>query len=111
MIYFRRQSSSSVWLTAYCARIFQEASFYEWENYIYIDPVVIEKAVNWVLQHQTNEGSFYEPGWLPDRKYNSSMNIEHDTIRHRNITLTAHVLITLESVKDLTSKFGDFVNI
>ncbi|KAI8419742.1 LOW QUALITY PROTEIN: hypothetical protein MSG28_008421 [Choristoneura fumiferana] len=34
------QSASSVWLTSYCAKIFQDASFNEWENFIYIDPDV-----------------------------------------------------------------------
>lgn len=111
----RNQSHSSVWLTAYCARVFQEASFlfYEWENYIYIDPVVISKAVEWVLQHQNEDGAFYEITWSPDRKYNASVNYHRqlnesyyyldDNIRHRNISLTAHVLIMLESVKDITS--------
>lgn len=105
-IAFRNQSASSVWLTAYCARVFQEASFYEWENFIYIDPDVIAKAVSWVLKHQTPEGSFYETTWLPDRKYNSSLKWpDNDPIQQRNITLTAHVLIMLESVKDLTSRW------
>ncbi|XP_045471389.1 CD109 antigen [Harmonia axyridis] len=97
------QSAPSVWVTAYAARIFQEASFYEWENYIYIDPMVIAKAVEWVLGHQNEYGAFYETTWLPDRKYNYTLNIDNDDISHRNITLTAHVLITLEAVKDLTS--------
>lgn len=100
------QSASSVWLTSYCARVFQEASFYEWENYIYIDPKVISKAVEWILEHQTPEGSFFEITWLPDRKYNRSLNYENDDITHRNISLTAHVLITLETVKDLSSGLG-----
>ncbi|KAL0278731.1 UNVERIFIED_CONTAM: hypothetical protein PYX00_000464 [Menopon gallinae] len=100
------QSSSSVWLTAYCARVFQEASFYEWENYIYIDPQVISKAVAWVLDHQTNEGSFYEVTWLPDRKANTSSYWPNDYIQLRNITLTAHVLITLNTVKDLSGGLG-----
>lgn len=106
--FFRNQSESSVWLTAYVVRVFQEASFYEWENFIYIDPVVISKSVNWILQHQNSDGAFWEPNWLPDRKYNSSLNYDNDHIRYRNITLTAHVLITLEHVKDLTSKFSDY---
>lgn len=93
-------------MTAYAARIFQEASFYEWENYIYIDPMVIAKAVEWVLKHQNQYGAFYETTWLPDRKYNYTLNINNDDISHRNITLTAHVLITLEAVKDLTSEFS-----
>ncbi|ENN78171.1 hypothetical protein YQE_05324, partial [Dendroctonus ponderosae] len=105
-------SASSVWLTAYCARILQEASFYEWENYIYIDPVVIARAVEWVLKHQTEEGSFYETTWMPDRKYNSSLNFDRNYgVSQRNITLTAHVLITLESVKDLTSGLSSKVDI
>ncbi|KAG8228773.1 hypothetical protein J437_LFUL007766 [Ladona fulva] len=104
------QSSSSVWLTAYCARVLQEASFYEWENFIYIDPEVISKAVRWVLKHQTVNGSFYEVTWLPDRKVNSSLNWGvNDSVGQRNISLTAHVLITLEMVKDLPGGLGSQV--
>ncbi|XP_076278981.1 macroglobulin complement-related [Lasioglossum baleicum] len=100
------QSSPSVWLTAYCARVLQEARFYEWENYLYIDPDVIAQAVSWLLRHQTQDGSFYEVTWLSDRKMNSSLNYEGDIISYRNITLTAHVLITLQSVKDLPEGLG-----
>lgn len=130
------QSMPSVWLTAFCARIFQEASFYEWENYLYIDPEVIGQAVSWILKHQTEDGAFYEVSWIPDRKMNSTMkdtpryesssqnyglnrsptrgevngslNISQESIL-RNISLTAHVLITLESVKDLTGGLGSQV--
>lgn len=100
------QSDPSVWLTAYCARIFQEASFYEWENFIYIDPFVIQKSVQWLLRHQTEEGSFYETTWSPDRKMNSSSS---ELLRSKNITITAHVLITLASVKDLPGGLGSRV--
>ncbi|KAL1110500.1 hypothetical protein AAG570_008028 [Ranatra chinensis] len=102
-------SSPSVWLTAYCARVLQEATFYEWENYIYIDPQVISKAVMWVLDHQTANGSFYEVTWLPDRKVNSTLSWPKDEIKFRNISLTAHVLIMLESMKDLTGGLGSKV--
>lgn len=107
------QSSPSVWLTAYCIRIFEEASFYEWENYIYIDPEVIKQAVVWLLDHQTPDGSFYEVTWLPDRKMNSTLNYddEHYLYRARNISLTAHVLIALETVKDLTDGLGSRVTL
>lgn len=101
-LFGRNQSASSVWLTAYSVRVLQEASFYEWENYIYIDPEIISKAVSWILQHQTYEGAFYEVTWLPDRKVNDSLHWPDDTVTSRNISLTAHVLITLETVKDLT---------
>ncbi|XP_046661974.1 CD109 antigen isoform X3 [Homalodisca vitripennis] len=111
-------SSSSVWLTSYLIRVFQEASFYEWENYIYIDPQVIGEAVWWVLQHQTQEGAFYEVTWLPDRKMNSSLNwsenytdSDYHHIRFRNISLTAHVLIMLSEVKDLPGGLGSHVSL
>lgn len=95
-------SASSVWLTAYCARVFQEASFYEWENFIYIDPLVIQKSIRWVLRHQTQEGAFYETTWSPDRKMNGSLHLQSDHVKYRNISLTAHVLITLTQAKDLS---------
>jgi hypothetical protein len=63
---------------------------------------VISKAVSWVLQHQSLDGAFYEVTWLPDRKMNGSLLWPDDKIRYRNISLTAHVLIMLDTVKDLT---------
>ncbi|KAL4720243.1 hypothetical protein ACJJTC_005187 [Scirpophaga incertulas] len=121
------QSASSVWLTSFCAKIFQDASFNEWENYIYIDPdskkkKVISSAVSWVLEHQLPHGAFYEVTWSPDRGANDSLRVpaDADAARHlladplalaarlngtviaqRNITLTAQVVITLETVKNL----------
>ncbi|XP_035435862.2 CD109 antigen [Spodoptera frugiperda] len=119
------QSASSVWLTSFCAKIFQDASFNEWENFIYIDPEVISTAVSWVLDHQTPEGAFYEVTWLPNRNDNativvpknsslyreafsntgwhdpSAIEVNDSIIMQRNITLTAQVVITLETVKNL----------
>ncbi|CAH0764124.1 unnamed protein product [Diatraea saccharalis] len=116
------QSASSVWLTSFCAKIFQDASFNEWENFIYIDPDVISMAVSWVLDHQLPHGAFYEVTWLPDRNDNSTLTVPLDhpvaaqllsdrdnpavrvnnsVISQRNITLTAQVVITLETVKNL----------
>lgn len=60
-----------------------------------------------MLRHQTEDGSFYETTWISDRKYNRSLNFDRDDPSiQRNITLTAHVLITLESVKDLASTYN-----
>ncbi|KAL0820116.1 hypothetical protein ABMA28_006056 [Loxostege sticticalis] len=114
------QSASSVWLTSFCAKIFQDASFNEWENFIYIDPNVISLAVDWVLQHQLPHGAFYEVTWLPSRNDNSTIHVpssepvaaqlladpnnpavNNTVISQRNITLTAQVVITLETVKNL----------
>ncbi|XP_034097633.1 CD109 antigen [Drosophila albomicans] len=99
-------SASSVWLTSYCLRIFQEASFYEWENFIWIDSTIIEKNMRWLLQHQTREGSFYEVTWLPDRKMNRTNFADYTSQHNRNVTLTSHVLITLATVKDLSGTLG-----
>lgn len=68
---------------------------------------MISKALIWVLEHQTEEGSFYDVSWFPDRKVNSSI---HRSIlygnnrvqRFSNISLTAQVLITLTNAKDLS---------
>ncbi|XP_032519438.2 CD109 antigen [Danaus plexippus] len=114
------QSSSSVWLTSFCAKIFQEASFNEWENYIYIDPDVISMAVSWILERQAPWGAFMEVHRAADRNANSTIVVPLDShlyrdvgsqlqgvkannsiILQRNITLTAQVVITLESVKNL----------
>lgn len=108
------QSASSVWLTAYCARIFQDANFYEWENFIYIDPVVLQKNMAWLLRHQTPEGSFYEITWSPDRKVNDSSNYNtryFENTNQYNISLTAHVLITLTTVKDLADGLSSRISL
>lgn len=108
------QSASSVWLTAYCARIFQDANFYEWENFIYIDPVVLQKNMAWLLRHQMPEGSFYEVTWMPNRKVNDSSNYNtryFEPNNNHNISLTAHVLITLTSVKDLADGLSSKISL
>lgn len=65
----------------------------------------------WVLKHQTDEGSFYDVSWFPDRKVNSSIHrsILFGTNRQQrfsNISLTAHILITLADAKDLSGVSG-----
>ncbi|XP_035917578.1 CD109 antigen [Anopheles stephensi] len=94
------QSAPSVWLTAYCAQVFGEmAGLYEYENFIFIDPYMIQKNMHWLLRHQKEDGSFWEETWLPDRKANHSGYFSrNDVVREKNITLTAHVLITLTTV-------------
>nr|BAR45628.1 macroglobulin complement-related 2 [Niponia nodulosa] len=104
---FRWNSNPSVWLTAFCARIFHEANFNEWEFYLYIDPQVIIGAVNWLLQYQTPYGAFYETTMYSyDRKMNLTSDRINDPVRYRNISLTAHVLITLLQVRDLPGDVG-----
>ncbi|CAG7822295.1 unnamed protein product, partial [Allacma fusca] len=106
--YFRsdwKNSAPSVWVTSFCARVFTEAIFNEWENFLFIDPNIISKAVSWVLQFQTSEGSFYEVSQYSDRKLNDTY-ANDGYVQRPNITLTAHVLIALHSVKDLPGDLG-----
>ncbi len=62
---------------------------------------IITKALTWLLKHQTEDGAFYDETWIPDRKANISVHVLGDTVQHKNISLTAHVLITLSTVKDV----------
>lgn len=108
---FRWNNKPSVWLTAFCARIMYKATFQEWENFLFIDPSVINKAIGWILQHQTQDGAFYETAIHPyDRKMNLSTKSFGDNVRYRNISLTAHVLITLSEVKDLRGEVSGKVS-
>ena len=49
-------SKPNVWLTAWVIRIFSHVSFQDWEDYIYIDPLVVGSAVMWLINYQTDEG-------------------------------------------------------
>ena len=93
-------SNANVWLTAWVIRIFQEVSFQDWEDYIYIDPEVVQSAVMWLINYQTNDGSFSETEYYPNPLHKpmegkSRLKGEHAHVM-RNISLTAHVLISLE---------------
>lgn len=100
---FESSSEPSVWLTAFVARYLHQATAQEWENYIYIDPDVIDSAIGWLVSKQTHEGSFSEASvFVHDRKLDSSPRngFVLEDFRAKNVTLTAYVLIALHSVKD-----------
>lgn len=64
---------NSVWLTSFAIQVFEESrkllQYSDWENNLYIDPLITEQCVRWILQHQTPEGSFFERFYAPfDRK-------------------------------------------
>lgn len=118
---FRWSLRPSVWLTAFCARILHKATFQEWENFLYIDTDIIRKAVSWILDRQTPEGSFVEPYPFPhDRKMNQSSKLPPEylygfgtglgAIPQGNISLTAHVFIALTEVRDLSGELGSRIS-
>ena len=45
-------SGPSVWLTSWCIRIFQSASFQDWEDFFYVDSQVISSAIMWLINYQ-----------------------------------------------------------
>jgi len=95
------ERESSVWLTAYCARVYFDAQYDDWHNFIYIDPDIIHNSILFVLNHQILDhseldGSFYEP--TPFGNWS--------TPRHTPVALTAHVLISLVKVSDVYGNIG-----
>ena len=50
----------SVWMTAWGLRVFAHTAFQEWEDYIYIDPRVMETCASWLLNFQSDDGHFVE---------------------------------------------------
>ena len=88
------RSKPSVWLTAWCIRIFQAVSFQDWEDYIYIDPQIVGTAVMWLINYQHIDGAFSETEFYP-HPLHKGMN-GNSSFGFRNISLTAHVLISLQ---------------
>lgn len=102
---FKSSTEPSVWLTAFVARYLHSATAQEWENYIYIDPDVIDSAIGWLVSKQTTEGAFVEQSFFAhDRKLDngarSTLGMAPEDFRLKNVSLTAFVLIALYGVKD-----------
>ena len=84
----------SVWLTAWCIKIYKYVAFQDWEDYIYIDPYIITSAATWLLNFQSNDGYFVENG--------SYDNIDGFSKASENpVALTSHVLIALEETAEI----------
>ncbi|CAB3361002.1 Hypothetical predicted protein [Cloeon dipterum] len=117
-------SPPSVWVTSWVVRLIKHASFQDWEDYFYAEPRIISMAVSFILQHQTYQGSFYEPEFTYsrsplDQRMHSTQTPQPNATRGerwrdsllnaKNISLTAHVLISLQEalVKVQGSLKGD----
>ena len=87
-------------MSAWTIRTIQQAQFSEWENLLYIDPKIISKTVKWLLQWQDKrtgvfrETSYY--GKTPINRKAAPYSYGLEWQGPKNITLTAHCLITLE---------------
>ena len=83
-----KRGSGSVWLSAYCSRIYHAAIYPEWEHLLFIDPEIIRQSMHFVLHHQERDGSFIESHHMP-------INATVNTHRFTPVALTAHVLIAM----------------
>ncbi|XP_050713228.1 CD109 antigen-like isoform X2 [Eriocheir sinensis] len=90
----------SVWLSAWTIRTIHQADFPEWDNLLYIDPQIVSKTIEWLLPWQDiKTGAFRESPYYSDTPLNRkaapySYGLKWQGLK--NITLTAHCLITLE---------------
>ncbi|KAF2360648.1 Alpha-macroglobulin receptor-binding [Trinorchestia longiramus] len=93
---------AGVWLTSHVLKTLMIADFQDWENHLYVDRRILSNATAWLLDHQTEEGSFMETPHYhdpinPKIDPRSSVAWFRDT-RYANITLTAHALLALVPV-------------
>ncbi|KAJ8921010.1 hypothetical protein NQ315_015806 [Exocentrus adspersus] len=77
-----RDTNGSIWLTAYTVFALKQA-----KPFIYVEDSIIEKALDWLLEVQGRNGSFYETG-----------NVLHKELQNRDgnsLALTAFTIIAL----------------
>ncbi|XP_055346458.1 CD109 antigen-like [Paramacrobiotus metropolitanus] len=106
---------NSVWLTAFAVQVLEESrkvlQYSDWDNQFYADPLTTDQSVRWIIQHQTEEGSFYEPWLAPfDRKMSYHTWQPSGWMENRNITLTAHVVICLQEITAFSSGLGALIS-
>merc|ERR1712106_1050744 len=101
------RSHPSVWLTAWCLKIFRDVSFQDWEDFIFVDPSVFDNSVLWLINHQNPEGEFFETLDHQESPIHHAIKTPANKFSHSflnlnktsdNIALTAHVLIALDKV-------------
>ncbi|KAK7096877.1 hypothetical protein V1264_003921 [Littorina saxatilis] len=74
--------AGSTWLTAFVLRVFHEA-----RPYVYVDDGVLQRAINWIIDHQNQDGSFNEFGHIYDQE------MKH--FKDHSNGLTSFVLLSL----------------
>ncbi|XP_069950501.1 CD109 antigen [Cherax quadricarinatus] len=53
-------SEPSVWVTAWVVNVLLAAQLQDWENLVYIEPRLINRAIAFLIDHQAEDGSFHE---------------------------------------------------
>ncbi|KAK3764291.1 hypothetical protein RRG08_012456, partial [Elysia crispata] len=83
-----RDSSGSMWLTAFVTRVFHQA-----KSHIFVDTDIIRRAISWMIRQQAADGSFPEPGKVLDKKMQGQAA--------SGVGLTCFVYISLLENQDL----------
>ncbi|XP_061897874.1 CD109 antigen isoform X2 [Entelurus aequoreus] len=76
-------TAGSTWLTAFVLKCFLQA-----QPYIQIDQSVLDRAKNWLIDHQGPQGEFHEVGILMHTQM-------HEDLDNSSVALTAYVMIAL----------------
>ena len=80
-------SEGSLWLTAFVLKSFAQA-----DGLIYIDTAVVDEAMQWILSHQRENGSFEPVGFVHNRDLLGGLQ--------GNTALTAYIAIALREAGD-----------
>ena len=93
----KSDKSGSTWLTAYVARSFHQA-----QNFTFIDPKIIEQALDFLVKTQEPSGEFKEVGKIIDHQHGSGED--------KGIALTAFVLMAFLENKETIAKYQEPVS-
>ncbi|XP_050736759.1 CD109 antigen-like isoform X2 [Eriocheir sinensis] len=53
-------SKPSVWVTAWTLKTILAAQLEDWENLVYVEPRLVTATIDFLIQHQAEDGSFHE---------------------------------------------------
>ncbi|XP_076069383.1 CD109 antigen-like [Oratosquilla oratoria] len=101
-------SMPSVWVTAHMVKIFLLTKHEDWENYLYIEPKIINECVDFLIDHQLPDGSFIETKWT-NVTLDHKMDYKPDFAGNQvSIGMTALILVVLhESLEGLQGETKD----
>ncbi|XP_026146326.1 CD109 antigen [Carassius auratus] len=89
--------SGSTWLSAFVLRCFLQA-----QDFMSIDPMVMQRTAYWLLAHQNADGSFDEPGRVIHTELQGGLD--------GPVSLTAYVLIALLEDAEYRSVYEDSIS-
>jgi hypothetical protein len=98
------EETDSVWATAWAITVLKDGIDPSWErNGLYMDPELFNNTLSWLVMQQNEiNGSWGEPYFVNDRKFNSNLTLDwNGELVQFNLSLTAHCLIALQTNSDI----------